>query len=69
MRYTKNLVTAIVISGLPGEQATGKKYRNIKNAEFQIEQLITFAKKDPNASHINIYSKDTKQFLRQIRLK
>jgi len=68
MQYDKNLLTAIIVIEIPGENTQFRKYRNIKDAPYQLEKLKKFAKTIPFAHHINLYYKRSKDFKQQIQL-
>jgi hypothetical protein len=68
MEYNKNLLTAIICIKPPGEKPLFLKYRNVKNATYQLNKLIEFAKTKSFASHINLYWKKDRSFYQQIKL-
>lgn len=71
MKYNKNLLTAIIFidNGQPlNAPGSFLKYRNIKNARYQLDRFEKFARSKTGAKHINYYHKDTKQFFKQVIL-
>jgi hypothetical protein len=61
-------LTAIIIDSVNGK-AVGRKYRNIKDNAIAKERFCSHAKRVfPNATHVNFYEKDSKDYKEQIRL-
>lgn len=68
MKYDKNLLTAIIVVEVPGEKSQFLKYRNVKDAPYQLQKLEKFARGISFAHHINLYHKKDRSFYKQIKL-
>lgn len=57
--------TAIIVCDAPGGREQFLKYRNIPQSKEK--KLMKFAASRPGVHHVNLYDRDTKKFVKQIK--
>ena len=69
--YQIEYFNAIIYTANPDGNRGGhfQKYHSIRNTPHHVGKFLQFAKeKFPSAQHVNLYNKETKQFVERIYL-